>query len=46
MKPQKVQRTHAREESFFRLLFALLLFLSVLRVIDLLPMLNRKLCRR
>ena len=37
MKRRKIQRTHAREESFFRLLFALLLFLSVLRVIDLLP---------
>ena len=37
MKRRKIQRTQVREESFFRLLFALLLFLSVLRVIDLLP---------
>ena len=37
MKRRKIQRAHAGTESFIRLLFALLLFLSVLRVIDLLP---------
>ena len=37
MKRRKNQRTHAGKEGFIRLLFALLLFLSVLRVIDLLP---------
>ena len=37
MTRRNTQRSHAGEESFFRLLFLLLLFLSVIRVIDLLP---------
>ena len=37
MKHRRIEETHARGESFFRLLFVLLMFLSILRVIDLLP---------
>ena len=37
MDHRRRRTSHAAEENFFRLLFLLLLFLSVLRVIDLLP---------
>ena len=37
MKHRKIQRSLAAEESFFRILFLILLFLSVVRIIDLLP---------
>lgn len=37
MNHRRIRSPHAAEESFFRLLFLLLLFLSVLRAIDLLP---------
>ena len=37
MMHRRKKRPHARQEGFFRLLFLLLLILSVLRIIDLLP---------
>lgn len=37
MKRRRKDRSHAPEESFFRYLFLLLLYLSLIRIIDLLP---------
>ena len=37
MRHRRIRRANAREEGFFRLLFLALMFLSIVRVIDLLP---------